>query len=117
MPVFDHEKLDVYRLSIEFVAWASNQVADLSGKNRHPRDQLLRSSQSIPQNIAEGNGKRQGPERRRYFEIARGSAMESAATIDVLVATGVMSCARAKQGKEMLVRIVQMLTQMAPPRR
>lgn len=117
MQLFDHEKLDVYRLSIEFVAWVSNQVSQLSGSDRYPRDQLIRSSQSIPQNIAEGNGKRQEPDRRRYFEIARGSAMESAATIDVLVATGVMTLEKAQAGKTMLVRIVQMLTQLAPPGR
>ena len=41
--------------------------------------------------------------------------MESAATIDVLVATGVMSVVDADTGKAMLIRIMQMLTQMAPP--
>lgn len=43
--------------------------------------------------------------------------MESAATIDVLVATGVMTLEKAQAGKTMLVRIVQMLTQLAPPGR
>ncbi|MEM9414409.1 MAG: four helix bundle protein [Planctomycetota bacterium] len=117
MQQFDHERLDVYRISIEFVAWTSRVAADLTGPDRHPRDQILRSSQSIPQNIAEGNGKRQGADRRRYFEIARGSAMESAATINVLVATGAITPAAGVEGKGMLIRVVQMLTQLAPPSR
>lgn len=40
---------------------------------------------SIRINIAEGNGKTVEADRRRYFEIARGSALECAAIQDVLV--------------------------------
>ena len=84
--LFDHEKLDVYRISIEFTAWSFNLAKKLSGQNRHARDQLLRASQSIPQNIAEGNGKRSIKDRKRFFGIARGSAMECAAILDTLLA-------------------------------
>ena len=52
-----HEKLDVYRLSIGYVAWVYKKADGLSGKHRHARDQWLRASQSIPLKIAEGNGK------------------------------------------------------------
>ncbi|MEM6458076.1 MAG: four helix bundle protein [Planctomycetota bacterium] len=112
---FDHERLDVYHVSIEFVAWANRMVADLSGTHRHARDQLLRSSQSIPLNIAEGNGKRGGADRKRFFEIARGSAMEAAATLDVLVAIGAIDPAELMAGKGMLLRVVGMLVRLAPP--
>ena len=70
-----HEKLDVYRLSIDYVAWVFAQAEALNGVHRHARDQWLRASQSIPLNIAEGNGKTAEADRRRYFEIARGSAL------------------------------------------
>ena len=80
-----HEKLDVYRLSIGYVAWVYEKADGLSGKHRHGRDQWLRASQSIPLNIAECNGKTAEADRRRYFEIARGSALECAAIQDVLV--------------------------------
>ena len=58
-------------------------------------------------NIAEGNGKYTAPDRSRFFDIARGSALECAACLDVLVAK--KRLARAEQGKEMLMRIVSML--------
>ncbi len=80
-----HEKLDVYRLSIGYVAWVYEKAGSLSGVHRPARDQWLRASQSIPLNIAEGNGKTAPADRRGYFEIARGSAVECAAIQDVLV--------------------------------
>jgi hypothetical protein len=70
-----HERLDVYRLAIGYVAWVFEKAHDLTGVHRSARDQWLRASQSIPLNIAEGNGKTAGADRRRYFEIARGSAV------------------------------------------
>ena len=79
---FGHEQLDVYRVSLEYVAWAYRIAKRLQGADRHARDQLLRASQSIPQNIAEGNGKGTKADRRRFFEIARGSALECAAIQD-----------------------------------
>lgn len=109
---FDHEKLDVYQVSLEFVAWAFELSQELTGLHRHARDQLLRASQSILLNIAEGNGKRSPAERRRFFEFARGSAQESAATIDVLIACHVVTQEEAREGKQMLLRIVSMLTKM-----
>ena len=74
-----HEKLVVYRLSIGYVAWVYEKAGSLTGVHRPARDQWVRASQSIPLNIAEGNGKTAAADRRRYFEIARGSVFECAA--------------------------------------
>jgi four helix bundle protein len=67
-----HERLDVYRLAIGYVAWVYEIAARLEGVHRAARDQWLRASQSIPLDIAEGNGKTADAGRRRYFEIALG---------------------------------------------
>lgn len=109
---FDHEKLDVYRVALQYTAWSFHLAKRLSGLHRHARDQLLRASQSIPQNIAEGNGKRSRNDRRRFFEIARGSAMECASTLDVLQICEAISDAENYEGKRLLYRIVSMLTKM-----
>ena len=110
--MFDHERLDVYRVSIEFVTWSYRLAKSLKGVDRHARDQLLRSSQSVPLNIAEGNGKLPSAERKRYQRIALGSALESAATIDVLAACGAIEPTAASEGKALLRRVVSMLTRM-----
>jgi four helix bundle protein len=79
------EKPDVYRMAIGHVAWVFKHSEKPNGAHRHTRDQWLRASQSIPLNIAEENGKTAEADRRRYFEIARGSVLECAAIQDVLV--------------------------------
>ena len=110
---FGHEKLDVYRISLEYVAYVYKLSARLKGNHRHARDQILRASQSIPLNIAEGNGRRGPADRRRFFDIARASALECAAAQDVLQAGLALSAEKNIEGKRMLLRIVSMLTKLA----
>ncbi len=107
-----HEKLDVYRLSISYVAWVYEKANGLSGSHRHARDQWLRASQSIPLNIAEGNGKSTKADRRRYFEIARGSAFECAAIQDVLVVGKALAKEESREHKAELDRIAVMLSRL-----
>ena len=107
-----HEKLDVYRLAIDYVAWVFKRAESLKGLERHARDQWLRASQSIPLNIAEGNGKATEPDRRRFFEIARGSAFECAAIQDVLVASKALSKDSSDPQKLVLDRIAAMLSRL-----
>jgi four helix bundle protein len=109
---FGHEQLDVYRVSIRYVAWAYETAKRLRGIDRHTRDQLLRASQSIPLNIAEGNGRGTNADRRRFFEIARGSALECGSIQDCLEACNVLTAVENAQGKTMLIRIVAMLTKL-----
>ena len=107
-----HERLDVYRLAIGYVAWVYGKAATLEGIHRAARDQWLRASQSIPLNIAEGNGKTADADRRRYFEIARGSALECAAIQDVLVVGKALDEAENQERKNELDRMAAMLSRL-----
>jgi four helix bundle protein len=113
---FDHEKLEVYQMELQFVAWLVPLFQELTmapgGRLAEVSDQLDRASLSALLNTAEGNGKRQRPVRARFFDDARGSATECAACLDALVAKGVCSSARVQDGKGMLVRVVSMLTRL-----
>ena len=113
---FDHEKLDVYRLCIEFVAWVSHLLEELPADHksclREVRSQLDRASLSALLNVAEGNGKRRRRVRAKFFDDARGSATECAACLDALVAVRRCPMARVSDGKTMLLRIVSMLTKL-----
>src|SRR5438132_8307951 len=105
---FDHEKLDVYREAIDFCGWVGEFLAAISAKIA-AKDQLDRASTGIPLNIAEGNGKFSARYRARFLEMARGSALECAACLDVLVARKFSSNEQIASQKEQLVKIVQML--------
>ena len=105
---FDHEKLDVYREAIGFCGWVGDFLAAISAKAA-AKDQLDRASTSIPLNIAEGNGKFSAKDRSRYLEVARGSALECAACLDVLLARKFVTEEQVEKQKERLARIVQML--------
>jgi four helix bundle protein len=105
---FDHEKLDVYVQAIDFCGWVGDFLAGISAKAA-AKDHLDRASTSMPLNIAEGNGKFSPGDRARFFEIARGSTLECAACLDVLVARKLTTVDDVAQPKEKLVRIVEML--------
>ena len=107
-----HEKLDVYRLAIGYVPWVFEHSETLNGAHRHARDQWLRASQSIPLNIAEGNGKTAEADRRRYFEIARGSVLECAAIQDVLVVGKGLVENESRERKIALDRMAAMLSRL-----
>src|SRR5215475_12249884 len=103
---FDHEKLDVYRESIAFCGWVGEFLSAISAKAA-AKDQFDRASTSIPLNIAEGNGKFSARDRSRFFEMARGSALECAACLDVLLARKLATDEHVIPAKEQLARIVQ----------
>lgn len=105
---FDHEKLEVYREAIAFVAWLTG-ILEAAVRIGEVKDQLDRASTSIPLNIAEGNGKYALKDRCRFFDIAHGSALECAAGLDVLVARGKLTREQVLPGKEHLQRVVRML--------
>jgi len=112
-PMFDHEKLDVYRVGIEFNTWTGALLdGPAAGGKLNAVSQLDRAASSVPLNVAEGNGKRSTKDRCRYLDIARGSALECAAALDVLVARRVLKAEDIAHGKVLLVRIVGMLYKM-----
>ncbi len=105
---FDHEKLNVYQVSLTFNEWVGELLPSIEAKAA-AKDQLDRAATSIPLNIAEGNGKFSKRDRARYFDIARGSALEAAASLDVLVSRKLMTSAQVISAKQQLVQIVNML--------
>ena len=104
---FDHEKFDVYQEAIGFCGWVGEFLSAISAKAA-AKDQLDRASTSLPLNIAEGNGKFSDKDRSRFFEMARGSALERAACLDVLLVRKLANQDQVILAKERLARIVQM---------
>jgi four helix bundle protein len=110
---FDHERLEVYQVALEFFDLADEVVEHLPRGRGHLADQLTRASLSIVNNIAEGAGKFSKGDKRRYYLSAMGSSTESAAMLDVCLRRKLIGDETHRQGKQQLDRIVAMLTKLA----
>ena len=123
MDHFDHDKLDVYHAAIDFVAVADDIVERLPRGRRYLADQLQRAATSVsnlPKDqvssadryIAEGAGEFSAKEKARFYRMARRSATECAAILDVCHRLELSTPARLQAGRALLLRIVSMLVQM-----
>ena len=115
MESFDHEKLDVYQKSIEFLILADHVSEDLPRGRSYLAEQLRRAALSICLNIAEGAGEFNKSEKKRFYRIARRSATECAAIFDACKALKLMETQILSPGRTLLFRIVSMLVKMAKP--
>jgi four helix bundle protein len=109
------QKLDVYQRAIEFLVLTQRIRRRLPKGHADVADQLRRSAQSIPQNIAEGCGRTTRADKAKHYTIARGSAMESASHLDVIRVEELIEAEHYARGIELLQRIVAMLTKLIDP--
>jgi len=108
--------LDVYQYAIRFLALALQLAERAPTGHAHLRDQLRRASTSLPLNIAEGSGKTSRADQRRFYAIARGSAMECVALLDVLRVADHPDGNRLDEADALLGSIVRMASKMAAAR-
>ena len=101
---FDYENLDCYRLAREVALWVHKARFPADAKDL--RDQALRSSRSVPLNIAEGSA-RGGAAGRNHYRIALGSAAETCAALDLIGIAGI------PEQQEKLRRVGAMLRKLA----
>ena len=111
-PMFDHEKLDVYQVTIDFVALADDIVESLPRGRGYLADQLNRAATSIISNLGEGAGEFSPKEKARFYRMSLRSATECAALLDVCHRLSVIQEDKRQIGREYLVRIVSMLTKL-----
>ena len=112
-PLFSHERLDVYQTALHFVVLADDVASTASRGRSYLADQLRRAATSIPLNIAEGAGEFSRRDKTRFYRIARRSAAECAAILDVCRHLNLAAEHNITNGKELLNRIAAMLTRLA----
>jgi four helix bundle protein len=111
---FAHERLDAYRVAVEFLDIAEVLTRRLPRTKGQLGDQLARASEGVVLRIAEGAGAEyRSADQKRYFRSARGSALECAAVLDICRIKTVGTPAQITRGRALLLRIVQMLTRLS----
>ena len=115
MNQFDHERLDVYQVALDFVVVANDIVENLPRGRGYLADQLQRASTSVPLNVAEGAGEFSTADKARFYRIAKRSASECAAILDVCQRLKLVADAQRAEGRELLLRLVSMLVRLAKP--
>ena len=111
--MFDFEKLDVYKVALEFCAEIEELIKVLPRSDFALIDQLKRAALSISLNIAEGSGRFHDKDRRQFYFVSRGSAFECVPILTILETKKLISKEIHANFREKLTRIVQMLTKLA----
>lgn len=110
--MFNHHQLKCYKMSLD----SAKRIPTITG--RWPKgfgylaDQLKRAMASVVLNIAEGNGRVSIPERRRFFDIAKASASETSAIMDLALAYHLIDRVEHDYLQDMLLQVYKILCKL-----
>jgi four helix bundle protein len=100
----------IYQRALELVRLSKEVSDNLPPGHAFLADQLRRASSSVVLNFAEGSGKASLAERRRFFRIAKASAYEVCAAIDVAGALAVSARGSIERGRDLCDHLGAMLS-------
>ena len=110
--MLNFQRLDVYQRAIEFLALVEDITGDIPRGHAERADQLVRAAESVVRNLAEGAGRWSEADSAKHYKIARGEAMECAASLDVMKLRKVVNEQRYETGTRLLESVVAMLTKL-----
>lgn len=108
-----HTKLDVFQVSKKFVLTCYKETKSFPAEEKFGIiSQLRRAALSVHLNVAEGCSRKSVAERKRFYEIARGSIIEIDAALDIAVELSYTTKERLTELGEYLKRSFQMISKM-----
>ena len=109
----NHQRLDLYTFSLKFVLESYKLTKLLPPDEKFGMiSQIRRAALSVHLNIAEGASRKSEAERKRYYEIARGSIIEIDAALDIANDLEYLNSQNLSAIGEPMVRCFKMLTGM-----
>lgn len=104
---------DLYSTSRSFVFECYKLSKQLPTDEKYGMiSQIRRAALSVHLNIAEGSSRKSETERKRYFEISRGSIIEIDAAFDIAHDLNYLNDIKLKKLAEQMIRCFKMLTAM-----
>jgi four helix bundle protein len=108
-----HTKLDAFNVSKEFVLACYQVTRLLPGEEKFGMiSQIRRAALSVHLNLAEGCSRKSASERRRFYEISRGSLIEVDAALDIAMQLGYIRKEQLIQMGEFLIRSFQLISKL-----
>ncbi len=108
-----HTKLDVFAVSKSFVLACYKETKSFPSEEKFGMiSQIRRAALSVHLNVAEGCSRKSAVERKRYYEIARGSVIEIDAALDIAVGLEYTSKQELEELGKLMIRSFQMISKM-----
>ncbi|MDH7462080.1 four helix bundle protein [Chitinophagaceae bacterium 26-R-25] len=109
----NHQRLDAYQLSRAFVKECYLAIKPFPPDERFALiQQIKRAAASVCLNIAEGSSRKSPLERRRFYEIARGSLIEVDAAFDLASDLGYCRKEELKNLEMIAIRVFAILSKL-----
>jgi four helix bundle protein len=108
-----HKKLHVYQMALNLVKEVYNLTSQFPAEERFGLiSQLRRAAVSVCSNIAEGAARKTPPERKRFYEISRSSAVEIDTQFAIALLLGFIKENQMQDLKNYLESIFRMISKM-----
>ena len=108
-----HTKLDVFQAAKQFVLVCYKETKSFPQEERFAMtSQVRRATFSVHLNVAEGCSRKSEKERKRYYEIARGSIVEVDAALDIAVSLDYTSKEKLAELGSLMIRCFQMISKL-----
>ena len=107
----NHQNLDVYAYSKNFVLECYKLTKQLPSDEKFGMiSQIRRAALSVHLNIAEGSSRKSEVERKRYYEISRGSIVEIDAALDIAKELNYLDNFDLNQLQESMIKTFKILS-------
>lgn len=108
-----HTKLDVFKVTKEFVLASYKETKAFPSEEKFGMiSQIRRAALSVHLNVSEGCSRKSLAERKRFFEIARGSLIEVDTALDIAVELGYCTKEKLQILGTLIIRTFQLLSKM-----
>ena len=108
-----HTKLDVFSVSKDFVLACYKHTKCFPSEEKFGIiSQIRRAALSVHLNIAEGCSRKSAAERKRFYEIARGSLIEVDAAFDISIKLAYISREQLPELGNLMIRTFKLISKM-----